>query len=302
MQFTILPVNSGWGAQIRGTGLGGNALKGSGLRELVKAKTQYNLLWHQAVEPSLAERPIHEVPPEETLPHVTEVIQKTAECLLQILPNSFPIVLGGDHSIAMGTWSAVTQHLKAEGNFGLIWVDAHMDSHTFETSPSKAPHGMPVAALLGHGHPHFTELLSKKAKINPKHLCLVGIRSFEKGEQDLLENLGVKIYFMDEVKARGFDEVMREAKDYVTAQTKAFGVSIDLDGFDPKEVPAVGSREKEGIKTYNAADVLQYICTDEKLAAVEIAEFNPERDVDQKTAGFLSELIAAVVEGKTNAN
>lgn len=298
MQFKIIPVNSGWGAQIRGTGLGGDALKGSGLRQKVHHQTSEHILWSEAVEPSVKERSMQEVTPADTLPHVTEVITRTAEAVLGSLPQHFPIVLGGDHSIAIGTWSAMTHALKAEGEFGLIWVDAHMDSHTFETSPSKAPHGMPVAALLGYGHKNFTQLLSDKAKINPKHLCLVGIRSFEAGEEALLNTLGVKIYYIDEVLERGFEAVMIEAQEYVSSQTKAFGISIDLDGFDPKEVPAVGSREKNGIPTYNAADVLRYLCQHPKLKAVEITEFNPERDVAQKTANFLAELICAVVEGK----
>lgn len=300
MQFRLIPVNSGWGAQIRGTGLGGTALKGSGLRHLVAEQLQAKLFWQEPITPKEQEKEPHEVPPAETIPHVTEVIEKLAKELQSIPQKDFPIILGGDHSIAMGTWSALVDRYNAYQQFGLIWVDAHMDSHTFETSESKAPHGMPVAALLGYGHQNFTSVVSDLPKINPKHLCLVGIRSFEAGEQQLLERLGVKVYYIDEVLARGFSSVMEEAKAYVKTQTKAFGLSIDLDGFDPKDVPAVGSREKNGIPILGACDVVSHIVDDPACVAVEIAEFNPKRDIEHKTATFLAELILAVIKGKEN--
>ena len=209
--------------------------------------------------------------------------------------GSFPVVIGGDHACAMGTWSGVISEFEAEENFGLIWVDAHMDAHTIETSPSKAYHGMPLAHLLGAGEEEFYEIGSPKRKINPKHLCLIGIRSFEKEEQKLLETLGVRIFYMHEIRKRGFDAVWKEAVEIVNKGTKGFGVSIDLDAFDPSEAPATGSLEKGGLLAGEIMPAFQKISKMNNFRALEIAEFNPTLPGKIKTLDLMESILQNIL-------
>jgi len=133
--------------------------------------------------------------------------------------NLFFMLFGGDHSCAIGTWSGVAEAKREEGEIGLIWIDAHMDAHTLNTSETGNIHGMPLAALLGHGDPCFTHILSNRSKISPQNLTLIGTRSFEAGEEKLLNDLSVNVYNIDAVKEKGFPSVLEEAIAYVTKET-----------------------------------------------------------------------------------
>jgi arginase len=194
-------------------------------------------------------------------------------------------VVGGDHACAIGTWSGV--HHALEGDLGLIWIDAHMDSHTPETSESGHIHGMPVACLMGYGYPSLTHILSAAPKIKPENLCLIGVRSFESGEAELLKKLNVRIYFMDEVKARGFKTVLQEAQQLVRQNTRAYGLSLDLDAFDPHDAPGVDVPEADGIDPQDFLAALPELTSDPKLILTEIVEFDPARDVNRMTEKLL---------------
>lgn len=213
----------------------------------------------------------------------------------QLTKNKEPfLVMGGDHSSAIGTWSGVKQALASRAHLGLIWIDAHMDSHTPETSPSGNIHGMPLAALLGYGNPALTQLMDPSAKLLPEHVCLIGIRSFESGEADLLKNLSVRIFFMDEVKQRGLAAVFAEALSIVQKNTTAFGVSIDLDGIDPHEAPAVGTAAAGGLSAAALCEALATISDKEKFLGAEIVEFNPHHDNNHLTEEVIYQLICAI--------
>src|SRR3569833_1600848 len=138
--------------------------------------------------------------------------------------GNFPLVVGGDHSCAIGTWSGVHRALADGGPIGLIWIDAHMDSHTFATTPSGQIHGMPLAALLGHGDATLTGIEGMEAKLLPEHVCLIGVRSYEAGEAALLHGLGVRVFEMDEVRRRGLAVVFEEALTIVRLGTACFVV------------------------------------------------------------------------------
>jgi arginase len=197
-------------------------------------------------------------------------------------------VLGGDHSCAIGTWSGVHEAISAKGDLGLIWVDAHMDSHTPETSPSGRVHGMPLAVLLGHGDTSLTSILNSSPKIKPENLCLIGIRSYEPGEAALLEKLKIRIYFMEEVRQRGFVAVLQEAVAHVKQHTHAYGLTIDLDSLDPHEAPGVDVPEENGIHVAELYQGLQSIIQDPQLIATEITEFDPTHDQEQKTEKIIA--------------
>lgn len=202
----------------------------------------------------------------------------------------FPLVIGGDHSCAVGTWSGVRAVLGARERLGLLWIDAHMDSHTFRTSPSRALHGMPLACLLGHGDPRLTRIGGPEPKLLPADVCLVGVRSFEWGEAALLKQLGVRIYFMDEIRRRGLAEVCAEAWARVTRETVAAGVSLDLDALDPEEEPGVGSPVAGGLRRAELADALRGLHGDPRLRALEVVEYNPYADRGFVTARAIHDL------------
>ena len=231
--------------------------------------------------------------PLSTVRKISEILAHSTSQLLA--EGDFPIVIGGDHSCAIGTWSGVRNHLGAEGRLGLLWIDAHMDSHTFKTSPSRAIHGMPLACLLGHGDAHLTHLMSGGPVLLPQDVCLIGVRSFEDGEAALLSKLGVRVYFMNEVKSRGLAEVFREAIAHVSMQTTGYGISLDLDALDPAEEAGVGSPAPDGLHRAELVTALASIGSDKRLLAFEIVEYNPYRDEHYEAARALRDLCQSLL-------
>lgn len=227
---------------------------------------------------------------------IADICQRLATQIEQaVSQQKFFLALGGDHSMAIGTWSGAHQVLNAYGNIGLIWFDAHLDSHTPQTSFSGSIHGMPVAALLGHGDERLISILNSQPKILPQHLCLIGIRSYEPAEKKLLERLGVRIFYMKEVQQRGLSAVLQEALSIAKTNTVAYGISIDIDAIDPKDAPGIGSPEPGGLLANDLIDQLSGIIADPKLLGVEIAEFNPRFDNDNKTLQLIFKLVQSII-------
>ena len=202
-------------------------------------------------------------------------------------------VLGGDHSCAIGTWSGAARAVRARGPLGLIWVDAHMDSHVPETSPSGFYHGMPLACLLGHGPEALTSVADGAPALTPGHVGVVGVRSYEPQEAALLERLGVRVFYMTEVAERGLAAVMRDASRVAFTGTVAAGISIDLDALDPREAPSVGSAVPGGLSVDALAAALAGFARDPRVIGCEIVEFNPALAGAEKTAGAIETLLAA---------
>jgi arginase len=201
-------------------------------------------------------------------------------------------IIGGDHSCAIGSWTGIAS--ACGGPLGLIWVDAHLDSHTPDSSPSGAVHGMPLACLLGAGAPPLTELGGYAPKLRPQNVCVLGVRSFEPAEAMLLQRLGVHIVFMDEIRRRGMNAVVAETIDRVSTNTASFGVTIDLDVVDPRDAPGVGSPEPGGMAGAELVQALAQLANRHDVTGVEIAEFNPERDINGATATLIYELLASI--------
>jgi len=204
-----------------------------------------------------------------------------------------PCVLGGDHSCAGGTWTGVARSLK--GDLGLLWIDAHMDSHTPGTSHTGRLHGMPLAWLLGEDDDPLYGLAS--GVLRPEHVCIVGVRSFEREEAARLERLGVRVVHFEEVVRRGLGPVLADALAIVTAGTERFGVSIDLDVITPEEVPHVGTPVAGGLASGELARELERIAAHPALAAVELVEYSPKLDRDGRSARVAVELLAAALCG-----
>lgn len=290
---SIIGVASGWGALDRRCEDGPRSLQESGIL-------------HCVADPQRG-TPSFEIMHARDIEHATGVLHRVVDInsrlastvTAKLRSKEFPVVVGGDHACAVGTWSGVRASLAPQEEMGLIWVDAHMDSHVPETSPSGALHGMPLACLLGYGMTSLTTLAGPAPKLRPEHVCLIGVRSFEAGEKSLLERLGVRVIFIEEVRARGFQAVWDEAVQQVTHNTVGYGVTIDLDAIDPQDAPGVGSAVGAGIAADDLIRALQGTHGDPKLLAVEIAEYNPYLDRGRLTLRLLRRLIcAAVAAGK----
>lgn len=212
--------------------------------------------------------------------------------------GEFPVVIGGDHSVAIGTWSGVAR--VAGEPVGLLWIDAHLDSHTPETSYSGAIHGMPLACLLGRGDKRLLNIGLAGVQVSAGHTAVLGARSYEPEELDFLKASGVRIIDSVELAQRGFADCLHEALGIVTAAPAGFGVTLDLDAIDPLLAPGVGSPEPEGL---NARDVLEAVSGIAGLPgfrALEIVEYNPDRDRLGITASLISDLVGRVLPPDNN--
>jgi arginase len=221
--------------------------------------------------------------------------QLAARVAQSVRAGRLPCVIGGDHSCAVGTWSGVARALERRGALGLVWFDAHMDSHTPGTSPSGRLHGMPLAALLGQCDQALAGLVD--GVLSPRHVCLVGVRSYEAAEAELLDRLGVRVYGIEEVVRRGLARVLDDALAIANDGTAAYGVSVDLDALDPREATAVATPASLGLQADETVAALARIGTEERLAAFELAEYCPRLDRDGRTERLIGRLLVAALGG-----
>lgn len=236
---------------------------------------------------------------EKTLPIVIEGLRRLFNHTRHAVENkAIPVVIGGDHASAIGTWSGVVSALKAEGKFGLIWLDAHLDSHTYETSKAGKWggwwHGQPVAALIGQGLPPLTEIGGTRAKLSPQHISMIGIHSFEPEEEAFVKKNNIRVYSLDEVNARGFKAVYEEALARATSGTLGFGMTVDIDCFDPIEAPGVGTPEARGLHAADVLPIIRSAARHPSFKALEIAEFNPHNDKNNKTLTLIEKILESV--------
>lgn len=220
---------------------------------------------------------------------VNEMLANTVDETIE--RGDFPLVFGGDHSIAIGSLAGIAKRYK---NIGVIWFDAHGDMNTDKTSPSGNIHGMSLAASVGHGHPSLVHLFEAKTKIQPENVVLIGVRELDRGEIELLRQLNVKVFTMHEVDTMGMKAVMDEALQYLQDRTDKIHVSFDLDVLDPSEAPGVGTPVIGGI-TYREAHVaLELLAKTKGIISAEFVEVNPILDVRNKTAELTVALIGSL--------
>jgi arginase len=240
---------------------------------------------------TIAAREVHSA--KEKLFSIYDANCKLAESVSDAVKSKqFFMVMGGDHSCAMGTWSGVSHALEAD--FGLIWIDAHCDAHTHDSTHTGNIHGMPVAALMGYGEEHLTQIAHPKQKLKPENLAMIGIRDYETEEHELLKSLGVKIFYNTDVAELGMDKVMQEAIKHVKKNTQHYGLSFDLDGVDPSEIPAVGTPVPNGIGAADCLKSLEQLAGDPQLVGYEIVEYNPDLDPDQFTEKYVCQVIDTI--------
>lgn len=215
------------------------------------------------------------------------------EVALSLRQHDFPVVIGGDHSVAVGTWSGVAGEQGAP--LGLLWIDAHLDSHTPETSYSGAIHGMPLACLLGRGDKRLLNLGLSGPQVSAAHTVVIGTRSYEPEEFEFLQHMGVRIFDSDEIRLRGIQVCLDEAIRIVSEAPNGFGVTLDLDAIDPLLAPGVGSPEPDGLFASDIIAGLHRIGGLPGLKGLEIVEYNPDRDRRGITASLISQLIEQIL-------
>ena len=236
----------------------------------------------------------------EALGDVAEFSKELAQVVFQFIHDASiqeqpvcPLILAGDHSSAIGTWSGVAKTLDEGEHMGILWVDAHMDSHTPKTSHSGNIHGMPLATLLGYGDERLTNVVFENPKLLPEHTVVIGARSFESEEKQFLDAIGVKIFYADEILDRGLELVFDEALERVREGTIGYGISFDLDSLDPAYIGGVGTPVSNGLSLPECCAVLKII-DKQDLMAFELVEFNPNLDPDQSTQMALWEVVQSV--------
>jgi len=203
----------------------------------------------------------------------------------------FPLVLGGDHSIAIGTLTGVSKHYD---NLGVIWYDAHGDLNTAETSPSGNIHGMSLAVSLGLGHPVLTNIGGYAPKVKPDNVVIIGARDLDPGEKKLIKEMGIKVYTMHEIDRLGMTTVMSETIDYLKERTDGVHLSLDLDGLDPNDAPGVGTPVAGGISYRESHLAMEMLSEAKIITSAEFVETNPVLDQYNKTAIAAVALISSL--------
>ncbi len=201
------------------------------------------------------------------------------------------LVIGGDHSCALGTWSGILNTLVPPNKLGLIWLDAHLDAHTFSTSPSGNIHGMPVAALLGDADKKLAGFYPSSTPIDAENLKMIGIRSYEDEEYQLIKRHNVSVIFSDQISS--LTQLLLSTIKQLSLTCQSIGISIDLDVVDPKDAPGVETPVKGGIKAEELINAVSNIRHNQKICALEISEFNPENDINDKTLHLIKRLVDA---------
>jgi arginase len=234
------------------------------------------------------------------LPEITMVVQKLATRVEATLEEgAIPVILGGDHSIAIGSASGLAAfHRRRQQAVGIVWLDAHTDINTPETSPSGNIHGMPLAALLGHGAPELTGVAGFSPKVKPENTVIIGARSVDAGERELIRALGIRVFTMSEVDERGMATVIREAIAIAGRDTAGFHVTFDLDFIDPLYAPGVGTAERGGATYREAHLAMEMVADSQKVLSVEVTEVNPLYDIANQTGQLAAELILSALGKK----
>ncbi|MCS6954099.1 MAG: arginase [Bryobacterales bacterium] len=231
------------------------------------------------------------------LPQIAETCARLARLVEKAAgQGKVPLVLGGDHSVAVGTVSGMSRHLRRQKKtLGLIWIDAHADMNTPETTPSGNVHGMPLACCVGIGPRALTHLYNYAPKVDPKNVALVGVREVDQLERPHVRNSGVRAFTMRDIDERGLRAVMEEALQIAAAGTAGFHVSLDMDCVDPHEAPGVGTPVRGGLTYREAHLAMEIICDSGKLVSMEVVEVNPVIDEANRTANLAVELVMSAM-------
>ncbi|WP_209124911.1 arginase [Alkalihalobacillus sp. BA299] len=291
-KVSIIGVPMDLGQKRRGVDMGPSAMRYAGLIEEIEEigyevrdygdlKIDRSQVTNQAPE-NLTN--LHEVI------RVSEELQSEVEKIQE--EGSFPLVLGGDHSMSIGSIAGLSKRYQ---NLGVIWYDAHVDLNTAETSPSGNIHGMPLAVNLGIGHPSLVNIGGYCPKIKPENIVIIGARSIDEGERELIKEQGIKVYTMHEIDRLGMTKVIEETIEYLAARTDGVHLSLDLDGIDPTDAPGVGTPVIGGISYRESHLALEMLAESNVITSAEFVEVNPILDIKNKTGDVAVALITSLL-------
>lgn len=299
LQLTIGNVHLDLGAGRRGVDMGPSAIHLAGLKPEVEA------LGHTVADNFAIQVPSQEMtaPGDKSARYLAQILQVCSELADRVEAGMeagrFPIVLGGDHSVAIGTITGIARYWrKRNKRVGVVWVDAHTDMNTPDSSPSGNIHGMPLAVLLGHGPRELVRLAGTSPALDPRDVCVIGARDVDAGEKELVKRLGVRVYSMSELDERGTATCVHEAMYRATADTVGVHLSFDLDGVDPQHAPGVGTPVPGGLSIRESHLICEKAAATGKLVGVEVVELNPVIDTENRTGRLAVWLIASAL-GKT---
>ena len=295
----IIGVPMDLGAGRRGVDMGPSAIRIAGLNQAIA------LLGHEVTDVGN----VHVNPPEALtqttararfLPEIAAASEELALMVEASLDEeTVPVVLGGDHSIAIGSAAGLASfYRKREKRIGIVWLDAHTDINTPETTPSGNIHGMPLAALLGRGPKELTHVAGFAPKLLPENAVVIGARSVDPGERELIKTLGVRVFTMSEVDERGMTDVIEEAIEIASRNTAGFHVTMDMDFIDPFYAPGVGTPERGGATYREGHLAMEKMSDSGHVLSVELTEVNPMYDTANQTAQLAVEFILSALGKK----
>jgi len=297
--LSMLGVPLGYGASMAGVDIGPAALRVARITQRI-ARLGYSV--HDLGDMHL-ERPQTVPEADEKLKYVGEISSACEQLAVEVeeilKAGQLPLILGGDHSIAIGSFAGAVSHFRKQNKtLGLIWFDAHADMNTPETTPSGNIHGMPLAALLGYGAPELTNVAGFGPKLDPRLCAHVGARDIDPGERELIRKLGMRFFTMREIDERGMKDVMNDAIKIASGGSAGYAVTFDVDVLDPGDAPGSGTLVRGGL-TYREAHLgMEKIAEAGGMRSLEIVEINTALDVNNKTAELGVELILSAL-GKT---
>ena len=298
---SVIGVPLDLGAGRRGVDMGPSAMRNAGLVGTIRS-----LGLEVADEGNLATPVVESLagPGNENARYLHEiagVLEVLAERVRRAkLAGRLPLILGGDHSIALGTVSgmAAAAGEAARERIGLLWIDAHTDANTPETSPSGNLHGMPLAAILGKGPDALTRVggvAPGAPRLSPANAAVIGARSVDPGEAAVVTSLGARVYTMEEVDRRGMSPVVDEALGLILDGTGGFHLSLDVDALDPSAAPGVGTPVPGGLTVREVHTVMERAAASGGLRSLEVAEVNPVLDLRNQTAELAVHFVSSAL-------
>ncbi len=222
----------------------------------------------------------------------TAILAERVESALDA--NRFPLILGGDHSMGIGSLGGVAAHCKREGKrMGVVWIDAHADMNTPETTPSGNIHGMPLALAMGHGDPILKAIGGDFVKVQPENVVIIAARDLDVGEVELIKRLNVSAYTMFDIDKRGIYPIIAEVVEKLRSRVDHLHVSFDLDSVDPLVAPGVGTPVPGGLSFREAHFVMEYLAETQMVGSLDVTEVNPILDTRNSTAVFATEVVSS---------
>ena len=291
-KISIIGVPMDLGADRRGVDMGPSALRYADLNQLL-AELGHEIEDLGDLDVIIPETQHYGDPQAKYLTEIAAACTRLAQMTLDVFERGrTPLVLGGDHSIAVGTMSGMSEGFRRRNQkLGLLWFDAHADMNTPQTSPSGNVHGMPMASILGYGPTELVNIFGFAPKLQPEQVVMIGIREVDRDERLLVRKSGVRVFTMKEIDRRGIGSVLDEALSIVTKDTDGFSVTLDADFLDPYDSPGVATPVRGGASYREAHLAMELIADTKKMVSFEITEINPILDVQNKTAHFGTELI-----------